>query len=875
MGRSTAHGLETLGRTEHPRSVTAKGPLIRAVVGIVVLIAVIVGTNLLFLANFRENSLHNAEVNLARHALTLGEQADRSFQSLDLVLSSVGDYIGRKAVKDGQSFRRILGDFDTHRFLKEKISGLPQVDAVTLIDANGTLLNFSRSWPAPDLDVSDRDFFRVLKADANLESFVSNPVRNRIDGAWVIYLARRVSAPSGEFTGLILGAVSLQYFENFFQATSLGEGSSVSLFRADGTLLARFPHSDRLGLPGAGAPQRTVAAGGILREVSRSTSTRVIRAARMLPNYPLVVVASQSEQGILVGWRRTTGLLIVMSAICIIVILIAAFVILRWSRALERAALAAETANQTKSSFLAMMSHEIRTPMNAVLGLTSILMDTELTSEQRGAVTAIYDAGDALLEILNDILDFSKLECGQLGLEAIAFSPDSLVHNVVSILQPRASAKGLAIRTIADAALPPMLSGDAGRIRQMLLNLVSNAVKFTAAGEVVIAVRCKRRDAANATVEWAVSDTGIGIPPERIRNLFKDFVQADSSISRRFGGSGLGLAICKRLVQQMDGEISVVSALGQGSTFRFSLTLPVAEQTALTEAEGQNDDGSLGTIIAALGRPLRILVTDDNATNRLVAAKMLKDFNIQINMACDGAEAVEAACRFPYDAILMDMRMPEMDGLQATRAIRSRGGRLATVPIIAFTANAFAEDVLACRNAGMDDFLVKPVRKKVLVETLARVLATASTTPSGAADMIDAPHLAPGGAARGSGGEVETPVAVHPIMDRTVYDELVEEIGEETVCEMLDVFVQETVERLALLRGLSCPTGCVRIAREAHSLKGTAGTFGLMRLAEFARGLEAGASGMNDMEFGTALGDIETAFETARTRLPARFVAAT
>ena len=463
-------------------------------------------------------------------------------------------------------------------------------------------------------------------------------------------------------------------------------------------------------------------------------------------------------------------------------------------------ALAAESANKAKSSFLAMMSHEIRTPMNAVLGLASALMDTKLNLEQRSAVAAIYDAGDNLLRLLNDILDFSKLESGRLSLEAIAFSPASLVHGAVSIVRPRASAKGLAIKTVEDSVLPPALIGDAGRIRQIFLNLLSNALKFTQAGEVAISSRCLRRDAESATIEWSVSDTGIGIAQDRIKVLFTNFMQADSSISRRFGGSGLGLAICKRLVDQMGGEISVISRFGQGSTFRVSLTLPIAETTALVERDDNEHEGDFANIIAALGRPLRVLITDDDATNCLVAAKMLKDFDVQANMACNGIEAVEAVSRFPCDVILMDMRMPEMDGLQATRAIRALGGQLATLPIIAFTANAFPEDTQACREAGMNEFVAKPVRKKVLIETMARVLGN---LPAGAIDKVadlTAPPIVPRQGGSGSANQFAPNNSdadhVHPIMDRSVYDELVEEISEESAREMLDVFLDETVARL-------------------------------------------------------------------------------
>jgi signal transduction histidine kinase/DNA-binding NarL/FixJ family response regulator/HPt (histidine-containing phosphotransfer) domain-containing protein len=542
------------------------------------------------------------------------------------------------------------------------------------------------------------------------------------------------------------------------------------------------------------------------------------------------------------------------------------------------AARAVEAANKAKSSFFAMMSHEIRTPMNGVLGLASTLMDTKLDPAQRSAVAAIYDAGENLLRLLNDILDFSKLESGRLLLEAIAFSPTSLVHGVVSIVRPRASAKGLTIKTIGESGLPPALVGDAGRIRQILLNLLSNACKFTQAGEVTISARCLRRSQESATIEWSVTDTGIGIAQDRIRDLFTDFMQADSSISRRFGGSGLGLAICRRLVEQMGGEISVISTLGQGSTFRVSVTLPIAEQAAIVERDDHEHERDLANIITTLRRPLRLLVTDDDATNRLVAAKMLKDFDVQADMACNGIDAVEAASRFPYDLILMDMRMPEMDGLQATRTIRALGGRLATIPIIAFTANAFPEDMQACKEAGMDDFIAKPVRKKVLIATMARVLQNLACPIDKAAE-VTAPPIVPAQVCPDLADEVapdrKDMDSLHPVMDRSVYVELIEEIGEEHTREMLGVFLEETVARLARLKRLACPNDSAQIEREAHSLKSTSRAFGLKQLSALARTLEVAASGMSDMEFHGTLDQTERAFDEARAQLSAQFTATT
>jgi signal transduction histidine kinase/DNA-binding NarL/FixJ family response regulator/HPt (histidine-containing phosphotransfer) domain-containing protein len=856
-------------------------PFTLLAVGAAILVATIIGTDLTFLAKLRESSLQTAETDLGRFSLMLAEQTDRSFKALDLVLSSVSDYIGRKGVTDVDAYRRLKSDYDTHLFLKEKITGLPQVDAVTMIDAEGNLINFSRFWPIPAVNVTDRDYFQALKGNAKPETYVSRPVPNRGNGGWVIYVARRLNDQHGKFMGLILGAVSMQYFENFFGATSSGAGSSVALLRNDGTMLARFPLTDRIGETASGLAQRALAAGGTIRDVSTLDHQRHIRSARALANYPLIIMASQTEESALGGWRQMTQLLTLMSAVCTLVVLLAAFAIARWWREQARATRSAAAASQAKSSFLAMMSHEIRTPMNAVLGLSTTLLDSRLDAEQRRVVTAIHGAGSHLLQILNDILDFSKLEFGQVSLEPVTFSPAMLVRAAVSILGPRASAKGIVIETTEDPSLPAALTGDVGRIRQVLLNLVSNAVKFTERGTVAISVRCRRQDANTATIEWSVSDSGIGIAPERIKDLFEDFTHADESIHRRFGGSGLGLAICRRLVEQLGGEIGVTSTPGVGSTFRFSVTLPVAEEETPVERGDEEVYAAFKGHIAALGRPLRVLVVDDNATNRLVAAQMLKDFDVQTSMACDGAEAVAAATSFPCDAILMDVCMPEMDGLQATRAIRGRGGPLASLPIIAFTANAFAEDIQACRDAGMDDCLIKPVRKKLLVETLLRL--TASGKPGVARDVSDAeatPTTAElstpvsGVAAAASSGQLDegsiTPPDATAVIDYDAYRTLVEEIGE-AAAELFDVFVAETQVRLELLRRLADMSERNRIEREAHSLKGAAATFGLNLLAQLARELQFDAQRIDADAYGTLLDRIEAAFAAAREALARKF----
>ena len=709
--------------------------------GLTLILAIVIVAVVAIVAT-RKREIEDWSQQMGTLSLILSEHTSQTVFAAYLVLDALTERVHQAKVTDQASFRARLATPEMFEVLREKIHGLPQLEVATIVAANGDNINFSRSYPVPPINLAERDYFKVHRDNPGVGDFISQPVRNKGNGKWTFYISRRLNDDHGNFLGLVLVGISVEVITSYFErvAHHLGEGATISLFRDDLTLLTRWPHRDEVigSVNKSGTAHEVIEVlnqneGVVLRDTPRfSTGEPVLRlsAVRRTERYPLVVAIVVTDDLFLAAWRRSAWTIASVTLFSVLVLMLGLHMLIRnlAQREADMAEMArlkqeAERASQAKSNFLATMSHEIRTPLNGILGMAQLLLMPHPTEEERSDYArTVLNSGQTLLVLLNDVLDLSKVEAGKLELLPVAFDPAALVGEVAALFAEQAAAKGLEITTAWRGASGARYRADPVRLRQVLSNLLSNAIKFTAAGFVRIDIAEIERTDRRAILELSVSDSGIGIAHDKQALLFKPFSQLDSSTTRQYGGTGLGLSIIRSLAELMNGEVGVDSEPGRGARFWVRVEaewLGEAEDSRAAErAPGQASR-------AGNGQGEDVLIVEDNRTNRKVVEALLRKLGVTTSSVENGLAALEAIRQgMRPGLVLMDIQMPVMDGFQAAAAIRqweaATGG--ARLPIIALTAGAFADDRQRCLDAGMDDFLVKPVAVADLADKLERWL---------------------------------------------------------------------------------------------------------------------------------------------------------
>lgn len=715
----------------------------------VVVVAGLVILTLLSTLQLRSQAETAARTSAEDHAYATSTHAYQAFAAADSIASGVVRAVTARRITDAAQFDAELGAEDEQRLLAARQSSFEGIDVVSVVDANGHLLNTSLKYPPPTVDMHDREGFQTALRRTADAPHIAAPVQNRVDGRWTIYVSRRLSSAHGQFLGAVFVGLSPKYFSDFYanmrpDQVSRRDLTAITLLRNDGIVMARSPYDERLlgrAMNSAGhyrtlmnTPTDTARSGESYVDgpfepwdAEPDDEGRVMVTSRRVDRFPFTLAVAMHEDFYLANWRRQAEATAALTGVAVLFLLGTFATLVRVLQRRERhlveveqLRVSAEKASQAKTNFLATVSHEVRTPLNGILGTAELLLGTDLQPQQQELAGTLLISGRNLLAIINDILDLSKIEADELSIEVGPFSPRSVVHDVLSLFASYASGKGLGLSMHADNQVPAVLAGDAKRVKQVIGNLVSNAIKFSDIGEVRVTLTWPVHEDGIHVLRIEVCDNGVGVPEEARERVFQAFGQADGSISRRFGGTGLGLTISKRLIKLMGGQIDFTSRAGAGTCFWVELPLPETS-APVSEAAHEHSDWTFAhsgpmplpavlTERTTTREDAHVLVVEDNTINAMVVEAQLRRLGCTCDIAADGEEAIQRLSTGSYRLVLMDCMLPGISGFETTRRWRvleaERG--MNRLPIIALTANALASNLAETHEAGMDDFLTKP-----------------------------------------------------------------------------------------------------------------------------------------------------------------------